>query len=142
MSRGPFQAAVSHLRRLAAPAPVGPSADGELLARFAVRRDAEAFAEIVQRHGPLVWALCRSGLPAADADDAFQATFLVLARQAPGIRKPSSLACWLSGVARRVIRRARSQAARRRMAALPPDLRAADDAATQRERHEWREVLD
>src|SRR5688572_10866168 len=86
MDSGPLQTIVHHLRRLANPAVGGPSPDAELLTRYARQRDQAAFAEIVQRHGPLVWTLCRSGLPAADADDAFQATFLVLARQVARIR--------------------------------------------------------
>ncbi len=90
---------------------LGPA---ELLARFAASRDEGAFAALVDRHGPMVLATCRRVLPnAADADDAFQATFLVLARKAGAIADPDRLAPWLHGVARRVAVRARSQAARR-----------------------------
>ena len=83
------QRPVGTIRRGASePDPIG---DVDLLARFIASRDESAFAEIVQRHGPLVWALCRTNLNAADADDAFQATFLVLARKAKSIRRPASL---------------------------------------------------
>ncbi len=141
MSPGPLHAVVRHLRHLTAP-PGGPSSDGELLRRFAAQRDEAAFAEIVQRHGPLVWALCRSGLPAADAEDAFQATFVVLARQAHHIRKPQALACWLSGVARRVVRRLRTQDARRRQVEGRIEPRAGGEPTDALERQEWRAVLD
>ena len=86
----------------------------DLLARFVARRDEAAFAALVARHGPMVLATCRRLLPAGDdADDAFQATFLVLARRAGSVRA-ERLAPWLHGVARRVAGRARAVAARRR----------------------------
>ena len=90
---------------------LGPA---ELLQRFADRRDEGAFAALVDRHGPMVLATCRRILPDhADADDAFQATFLVLARKASSLSDPDRLAPWLHGVARRVAVRARSRSARR-----------------------------
>jgi RNA polymerase sigma factor (sigma-70 family) len=90
-------------------------ADAVLLARFARGRDEGAFAALVGRHGPMVLRLCRRVLadPHA-ADDAFQATFLVLARRAGALLRPQALAGWLYGVAYRVARRARAVAARRR----------------------------
>ena len=92
--------------------------DGQLLERFATRggESAElAFAALVERHGPMVWRVCRSILrDEHDAEDAFQATFLVLVRRAGAIRKRDSVASWLFGVASRVAARARADAARRR----------------------------
>jgi RNA polymerase sigma factor (sigma-70 family) len=87
--------------------------DRDLLARFVASRDEEAFAEIVRRHGPMVLAACRrvTGRP-HDAEDAFQAAFLVLARRAGHISRPELLANWLYGVAIRTALEAR--AARRR----------------------------
>ncbi|MBN9122369.1 MAG: sigma-70 family RNA polymerase sigma factor [Planctomycetes bacterium] len=87
--------------------------DRDLLARFVASRDEEAFAEIVRRHGPMVLAACRrvTGRP-HDAEDAFQAAFLVLARRAGHINRPELLANWLYGVACRTALEAR--AARRR----------------------------
>src|SRR5687767_8888778 len=87
--------------------------DADLLARFVASRDEDAFAEIVRRHGPMVLAACRrvTGRP-HDADDAFQAAFLVLARRAAHISRPELLANWLYGVACRTALEAR--AARRR----------------------------
>ena len=92
--------------------------DSELLDRFLAAGGPAAepaFAALVERHGPMVWRVCRDVLRESnDADDAFQVTFLVLARRAGAIRKRSSLGPWLYGVALRVARCARSSAARRR----------------------------
>ncbi len=97
--------------------------DGQLLERFAARRgggeghaEAEAiFALLIERHGPMVMRVCRGVLgDAHDAEDALQATFLVLLRQAGSIRSRDSVGPWLHGVARRVASCARSAAARRR----------------------------
>jgi RNA polymerase sigma factor (sigma-70 family) len=77
--------------------------DAELLRRFAANHDEAAFAGLMRRHGEPVWGLCRRFLRKhADAEDAFQATFLVLARQAGSIKKPEAVGSWLYGVAYRV----------------------------------------
>ncbi|AWM35971.1 ECF RNA polymerase sigma factor SigE [Gemmata obscuriglobus] len=104
------------LKLLHAAAPGTP--DAELLARFVAARDEAAFAELVRRHGPLVYRVCRR-LARRSADDAFQATFLVLACRAAGVRKAASVGSWLVGTAGRVAR----QMARRdgRGVALAPD---------------------
>jgi RNA polymerase sigma factor (sigma-70 family) len=89
--------------------------DAELLDEFVVRREEGAFAALVGRHGPMVLRLCRRLLADAhDAEDAFQATFLVLVRKAASIRKPELLGNWLYGVAHRVACRVRTLAARLR----------------------------
>ncbi len=104
-----------HLRRLAGPGDRPDLTDGELLRRFLTRHEEAAFGVLVQRHGPLVLGVCQRILRDPDlADDAFQATFLVLVRRAGSIRQPASLASWLYGVARRVALKARAEAARRR----------------------------
>jgi RNA polymerase sigma factor (sigma-70 family) len=88
--------------------------DADLLEWFVSRRDEAAFTALLHRHGPMVLGVCRRILRnPADADDVFQGTFLLLAVRARSIRRPSSLAGWLHGVARRLAVRARSQARRR-----------------------------
>jgi RNA polymerase sigma factor (sigma-70 family) len=89
--------------------------DRELLQRFAAGREESAFATLVQRHGPLVYGVCRKFLrDAQEAEDAFQATFLVLACKAKSIRKVESVASWLYGVASRLSNKMRFRALRRR----------------------------
>jgi len=97
---------------------VGGLTDGQLLDRFATGRgeDSEAaFEELIHRHGPMVLRVCRGmvGDPLS-AEDAFQATFLVLAQRARSIRRRDSVSSWLFGVARRVAAQSRLCAARRR----------------------------
>ena len=83
--------------------------DGQLLEQFTTEHDQAAFATLVRRHGPMVLNVCRRVLHnAADAEDAFQATFLVLARKAPAIGKREALPAWLHKVAFRVALRARA----------------------------------
>ncbi len=95
----------------------GGLTDGQLLERFVERRDeiAEAaFAALVDRHGAMVLRVCRQILARdEDAEDAAQATFLVLARRARSISRRESVACWLHGVALRVAAKARTAATRR-----------------------------
>jgi RNA polymerase sigma factor (sigma-70 family) len=89
--------------------------DRQLLERFAAERDQIAFTTLVARHGPMVLGVCRRVLPNAhDAEDTFQATFLVLARKAGSIRRPEALGNWLFGVAYRTALEARAKAAKRR----------------------------
>jgi RNA polymerase sigma factor (sigma-70 family) len=126
---------------------VGPLADqdsdGRLLLRFVRERDQAAFATLMHRHGPMVLGVCRRVLrDANDADDAFQATFLVLVRKAASLRQPELLGNWLYGVAYRTAIRARVQltARRRREECVMQELAApSDDAA---EAREFRFLLD
>lgn len=113
MSTAPTALLARHLRRWRL-AGSGLS-DAQLLERFAASRDEQAFAVLVQRHGPLVRGLCRRLLGNdALSDDVFQMTFLVLARQAGSVRKRASVGSWLYGVAWRLAHKARRSAARRR----------------------------
>lgn len=113
----------------------GP-ADRELLRRY-VAGDEPAFAALVGRHGPMVLRVCRRLLRhEQDAEDAFQATFLVLARRAGAVRRGEAVASWLHGVAHRVALRARRDAIRRRAHELatppaPPTASRADWAEVQ-----------
>lgn len=110
--------------------------DGELLGRFLAGRDAGAglaFEALVARHGPMVLRVCRARLrDAHEAEDAAQATFLVLARHARSVRHSESVGSWLFGVASRVSARARSDAARRQHA----EMRGGEQSAG---RHEVRD---
>jgi RNA polymerase sigma factor (sigma-70 family) len=129
---------LGRLRRLAAARPGEGRSDGQLLDDFLRARDESAFAALLRRHGPMVLGVCRRVLRHAhDADDAFQATFLVLVRRGDSVRRQQSLAGWLYGVALRTARRARLDAARRRRregrAAGRPAGAAADDA-------DWRDL--
>jgi RNA polymerase sigma factor (sigma-70 family) len=102
-------ALLRHLCRLVTPHEMEQASDRQLLARYARRGDEAAFAEL-RRHGPAVLGVCRRVLRhEQDAEDAFQATFLILARKAGSLRQPDALAAWLHGVASLVARQARGR---------------------------------
>jgi RNA polymerase sigma factor (sigma-70 family) len=116
-----------HVRGMTSQAAPAPD-DGALLARFTADRDAAAFEALIVHHGPMVLRVCRRLLAdAQDAEDAFQATFLVLARKAGSVRPAGALAAWLYGVASRVALGARTASLRRRRREGPaPDLDSPD----------------
>jgi RNA polymerase sigma factor (sigma-70 family) len=119
------------------------TADGPLLERFVRNRDEQAFTALVDRHGPMVLGVCRRILrDANDAEDAFQATFLVLAHKARSIGRPQALASWLYQIARRTAMRAQIRRDRRRAQESvlddPPAPEAIEDLAW----HELRPALD
>src|SRR5262245_46174649 len=129
-------------------------ADGQVLERFVRHRDEAAFASLVRRHGPMVFGVCRRLLRhEQDAEDAFQATFLVLAKKAPSVRPRDRVGNWLYGVAYRTAKDARRAAARRRAReaqAVPraevtegvaEDLRAVLDQAVASLPTKYREVI-
>jgi RNA polymerase sigma factor (sigma-70 family) len=106
---------VRHIHRLHRGEQAGGDGDAQLLARFVTGHDEEAFEALVRRHGPMVLGVCRRLLGDAHAaEDAFQATFLVLVRRAATLDRPELLGNWLHGVAARVAREARARTARRR----------------------------
>jgi len=105
--------------------------DRELVEQALAKRDEAALQAIVRRHGPMVYRVCWRNLEhPQDAEDAFQATFLVLAQKLPALRKHASLASWLHGVAHRIALKAKAQAAarrRREQQASRPNTRPPDD---------------
>jgi len=114
MANGRDGAVLRHVGRIFGAGTVAGLSDGQLLERYSTRRDPAAFEALLDRHGSMVLAVCRGLLADPnDADDAFQATFLVLARRAGAVRVDSSLGPWLHGVTHRVAARCRADAARR-----------------------------
>jgi RNA polymerase sigma factor (sigma-70 family) len=104
-----------HLRRAALLRAGKELSDAQLLESFLVRREGAAFEILLRRHGPMVLGVCRRVLRNYhDAEDAFQATFLVLARKAGSVRSKQVLASWLYGVAHRTSLKARAMSAKRR----------------------------
>lgn len=114
MSRSVVLSSVRRLRSLMAAQQGNEQSDEQLLSAFAQRREEIAFAALVRRHGPMVLSVCRRVLRhSQDAEDAFQATFLVLVEKASRLNRPELLANWLYGVAYRTALHARQRAARR-----------------------------
>jgi RNA polymerase sigma factor (sigma-70 family) len=113
MSRSASQV-IEYVRRIAAPE--SDLSDGQLLDRFVASRDESAFRQLLQRHASTVLGVCRRLLANAhDAEDAFQATFFVLARKAESVRPRHMVGNWLYGVAYRIAWKARAAALRRRV---------------------------
>src|SRR5438270_3453540 len=139
MASGTRSAAARFIRRVSA----AHLADGDLLRRFTIGRDQAAFAELVRRHGPMVLGVCRRVAgDGHDAEDAFQAAFLVLARKAGAVGEPGRLGNWLYGVACRTALRARAAAARRRKREGPLVDVPATDRPCPAEAADLRRVLD
>ncbi|HMF14091.1 MAG TPA: sigma-70 family RNA polymerase sigma factor, partial [Gemmataceae bacterium] len=115
MTDGRWGGVLNHLRRVALRHDAGEPSDGHLLDCFLARRDQTAFEALVRRHGPMVLGVCRRVLREDhDAEDAFQATFLVLVRKAASIRPRGLVGHWLYGVAYRTALEARGILVRRR----------------------------
>ncbi|MBP3956108.1 sigma-70 family RNA polymerase sigma factor [Gemmata sp. G18] len=128
--------------------PAGPAADGELsdrelLQRFQARNDEAAFAAVLQRHGPMVLRACRRVLDRAeDAEDVFQATFLVLARKAGTVTWRESVGTWLHEAANRLARDVRRSRARRQAREARQPARESGDALTEVSSRELLTILD
>jgi RNA polymerase sigma factor (sigma-70 family) len=115
MARNPLRETLNHLRQILPSSREDALSDGQLLTRFVATRDEAAFAALVQRHGPMVLGICRQVLRRAqDAEDAFQASFLVLARKAASIANRQTVASWLYRVSYRIALEARAINDRRR----------------------------
>jgi RNA polymerase sigma factor (sigma-70 family) len=142
MDSGPLQGLLRHLRRVVGPGDEGRT-DAQLLERFARARDEAAFELLLRRHGPMVLGVCRRVLrQEQDAEDAFQATFLTLARKAGSIGKGEALAGWLARVAYRAALRARSAAQRCPAAGLAEPEPPAAGPAGDRVEQDVRPILD
>src|SRR5262249_9471282 len=116
MADATLSTVLRHVRRLSGGSRDAGPCDDELLHAFLAFRDQDAFAVLVRRHGPMVLNVCRRVLRhQQDAEDAFQATFLVLARKASSVRKRPALASWLHGAAYRAALTLKRSLARRRV---------------------------
>ena len=136
-------AAAKSLPSPAKPGDTGELRDEQLLSRFFNERDDAAFAAILKRHGPLVYGVCQRVLcDGNDAEDAFQATFLVLVRKGGTLREPSRLASWLYGVAHRIARKIRAKAALRTRSERQVTEMPTSTAASDMTLDELRKVLD
>ena len=139
MPKGRLSEFVRCLRAASGPGTEGV-ADGELLERYVRRKDESAFETLMRRHGPMVMGVCLRILGRAhDAEDAFQATFLVLVRKAATIRPRGQVGNWLHGVARRTALLARRLDARRRIREANAAMRAQTPEDVWMD---WRPLLD
>jgi RNA polymerase sigma factor (sigma-70 family) len=132
-----------YLRRVTAAHPAGEPTDESLLDRFVGRGEEDAFAALVRRHGPMVLGVCRRLLrDPHDAEDAFQATFLVLVRRARSLGRGVLLGPWLYGVAYRTALHARGERARRRARERQAEVTAMARPAADAAWRDLRPVLD
>jgi RNA polymerase sigma factor (sigma-70 family) len=138
MANRPLNGVVQHVRKLAAIQSARATPDRELLQQFVTSNDEAALTVLIERHGPMVLGVCRRALRCvADADDAYQATFLVFSRKASSIRKTASVGSWLHGVAVRVAAKLKRECARRKhheRSSKPPITRSPADQVS------WAEV--
>lgn len=143
MAVGRLNRLVAFCHNLLGARPAGESTDGHLLERFATQREPAAFEELLRRHGSLVLGVCRGVLrDAHDAEDAFQATFLVLLRRAGALERRASVAGWLYTVAYHIALRQKAAAARRRTGEGRVSEPASLDPVEEAGAHELRPLLD
>jgi RNA polymerase sigma factor (sigma-70 family) len=116
MAPAQLEPVLRHVRTLVKSEGVKSLSDGDLVRQFVTARDEAAFAEMLRRHGPMVRSVCRRVLGhEQDAEDAFQATFLVLARRAASIRQSCAVGAWMYRVAHRIAMKAGHDMTRRRL---------------------------
>jgi RNA polymerase sigma factor (sigma-70 family) len=137
MAIEPIHRVMSHLREAALRHAVCCLEDAELLERYVTRRDEAAFESLVRRHGPMVLGVCRRILRnEADAEDAFQATFLVLVRKAKSIRSRAQVSNWLFGVAHNTALKAKAMNHKR----CTKEAEAGRMANSQAAEEKWQEI--
>src|SRR5262245_55356068 len=142
MTSQPVGGVLHYLRHLEMTKACTEQDDGQLLQQFVGRREETAFAALLQRHGPLVFAVCRQLLhDPHDAEDVFQATFLVLARKAASIRRHESLAAWLHRVAVNLARTARTSAAKRQRHERQAGVMAQESSPDEVLLSDWQPIL-
>jgi RNA polymerase sigma factor (sigma-70 family) len=143
MADAPAGSLLRHIRHLLDSRQGEGMADGALLERYVRQRDEAAFESLVARHAPLVWGVCHRVLSNdADAEDTFQATFLVLASRAASVRRSGSIGSWLYGVAWRLACRMRVDVARRSRHEHQSARRAEQDTSAEVTWRELKTVLD
>src|SRR5262245_36421124 len=143
MPNGPMNNVLRQIRRLVARPGAGAQADEDLLERFIVHHEEEAFGALVRRHGPMVLGVCLRLLRhRQDAEDAFQATFLTLVRKGGSIRQRGSLASWLYRVAFRISLRLKARAEKRNGSESLVDATVDADPSAEAAWREMRPVLD
>jgi RNA polymerase sigma factor (sigma-70 family) len=139
MATGEMSSVVWHLRRAALLPDGGGMTDGQLLECFLTRQDGTAFEALVRRHGPMVLGVCRRVLRNThDAEDAFQATFVVLVRKAASLRQPELVGNWLYGAAYRAALEAKAASASRR--ARERQVRQMPERETNTETDVWHDL--
>jgi RNA polymerase sigma factor (sigma-70 family) len=143
MPNGPMNNVLRQIRRLVARPGAGAQSDEDLLERFIVHHEEEAFGALVRRHGPMVLGVCLRLLRhRQDAEDAFQATFLTLVRKGGSIRQRGSLASWLYRVAFRISLRLKARADKRNGSESLGDATVDADPSAEAAWRELRPLLD
>jgi RNA polymerase sigma factor (sigma-70 family) len=143
MPRGPLNSLVHYIGKLAGTPATAALTDADLLRRFVSEQDESAFALLVERHGRLVWSVCRHLLShEQDVEDAYQATLLVLARKAGSIRNQRSVASFLYGVAYRTALKTRTTIARRQRHERQAEARSPEGPVSEAAMRELQSILD
>jgi RNA polymerase sigma factor (sigma-70 family) len=143
MVNDPINQVIRHLRRAALLGEDGEVTDGHLLERFLAHREGAAFEALVRRHGPMVMGTCRRVLRNAhDAEDAFQATFLVLVRKAASLLSRTTVGNWLYGVAFHTALKARAAAGKRRAKERQASAMRTHESPPGDSWHDWLPLLD
>jgi len=143
MPKQSLNGVLQHLRKMVAVQTCQELSDRDLLERFVSARDEAAFTVLIERHGPMVLGVCQRALPNFhDAEDACQATFLVLARKAASVRKKASLSTWLHGVACRAAANLKRDHARRKSRERARTAPAPKDPAAEVTWREMQAILD